>query len=61
MKLGSKQYLLAGTILAGGALAGGSADAGPCPTIAGVTTCNVVITAGPGGAFSTAVPKSKSV
>jgi len=56
MKLSFKQYLLAGTILAAGGLAGGSANAVPCPTISGVTTCNVVITAGPGGTFSTAVP-----
>jgi PEP-CTERM motif len=28
----------------------------PCPNINGVTTCNVVITAGPGGSFVTTVP-----
>ena len=37
-------------------LVGGSANAVPCPNINGVTTCNVVITAGPGGSFSTALP-----
>jgi hypothetical protein len=54
MKL--KHYLMASAILSAGAVAGGSANAAPCPNINGVTTCNVVITAGPGGSFSTAVP-----
>ena len=51
-----KHYLMASAILSAGAFAGGSANAAPCPTIGAVTTCNVVITAGPGGTFSTAVP-----
>jgi hypothetical protein len=51
-----KHYLMASAILGAGAVAGGSANAAPCPNINGVTTCNVVITAGPGGSFSTAVP-----
>src|SRR5690242_2881571 len=50
-----KHYLVAGTVLAAGGFAG-AVEAAPCPTIAAVTTCNVVITAGPGGTFSTAVP-----
>jgi PEP-CTERM motif-containing protein len=58
MKLGFRQSLLAGTVLAVGGLAGGSANAVPCPVIAAVTTCNVVITAGPGGAFTTTVPNA---
>src|SRR4051812_37246377 len=56
MKPSFKWYLLASTVLAAGGLGGGSANAVPCPTISAVTTCNVVITAGPGGVFSTAVP-----
>src|SRR5580693_2775126 len=54
-----KHYLMASVILSAGAVAGGSANAlpvAPCPNINGVTTCNVVITAGPGGSFTTAVP-----
>ena len=50
--------VLAGTVLALGGLAGTEANAVPCPTIGTVTTCNVVITAGPGGTFSTAVPNA---
>ena len=50
------RYLIAGAIASTAAFAGGSANAVPCPNINGVTTCNVVITAGPGGTFSTAVP-----
>ena len=56
-----KHYLMASAILSAGAVAGGSANAvpvAPCPNINGVTTCNVVITAGPGGSFSTAVPNA---
>jgi hypothetical protein len=53
-----KHYLMASTILCAATLAGGSTNAAPCPNINGVTTCNVVITAGPGGSFSTAVPNS---
>ncbi len=51
-----KYYLMASAILSAAAVAGGSAGAAPCPDINGVTTCNVVITAGPGGSFSTALP-----
>src|SRR5205814_2728394 len=51
-----KHYLIAGAIVSAGAVAGGSANAAPCPNINGVTTCNVVITAGPGGSFVTTVP-----
>src|SRR5437763_1806963 len=51
-----KHYLVAGAILSAGALAGGSANAVPCPPINGVTTCNVIITAGPGGSFVTTLP-----
>jgi hypothetical protein len=54
-----KHYLMASAILSAGAVAGGSANAvpvAPCPNINGVTTCNVVITAGPGGSFTTTVP-----
>ena len=51
-----KHYLMASAILSVGAVVGGSANAVPCPNINGVTTCNVVITAGPGGSFSTALP-----
>ena len=51
-----KHYLMASAILSVGAVVGGSATAVPCPNINGVTTCNVVITAGPGGSFSTALP-----
>ena len=53
-----KHYLMASTILCAATLAGGSTNAAPCPNINGVTTCNVVITAGPGGSFSTALPNS---
>jgi len=56
MKLGFRHYLLAGTMLAGGAFISGSADASVCPTNIGSSGgCNVVITAGPGGSFSTQV------
>jgi hypothetical protein len=56
MKLGFRHYLLAGTMLAGGAFASGPAYASVCPTnIGSAGGCNVVITAGPGGAFSTQV------
>jgi hypothetical protein len=58
MQLGLKHYLLAGTMLAGSAFASGSANAVPCPAINGVTTCNVIITAGPGGSFTTTVPNA---
>jgi PEP-CTERM motif len=51
-----KHYLIAGAILGAGAFAGGSANAVPCPPINGITTCNVVITAGPGGSFVTTLP-----
>ena len=51
-----RQLLLVGTMLTGSSLASGLANAAVCPNINGVTTCNVVITAGPGGSFSTAVP-----
>ena len=50
---------MASAILSAATLAGGSANAvptAPCPNINGVTTCNVVITAGPGGSFTTTVP-----
>jgi hypothetical protein len=53
-----KHYLVAGAILSVGAVAGGSANSAPCPNINGVTTCNVVITAGPGGSFVTTVPNA---
>jgi len=33
----------------------GSANAVPCPIISGVSTCNTIITAGPGGSFTTAI------
>ena len=48
--------LLASTIIAAAAFAGGTANAVPCPVIGPVTTCNVIITAGPGGSFTTTVP-----
>ena len=51
-----KHYLMASAILSVGAVAGGSANAVPCPNINGVTTCNVIITAGPGGSFVTTLP-----
>jgi hypothetical protein len=51
-----KHYVMAGAILSAGAVAYGSANAAPCPNINGITTCNVVITAGPGGSFVTTVP-----
>jgi hypothetical protein len=51
-----KYYLMAAAILSAGTVAGGSANAVPCPPINGVTTCNVIITAGPGGSFVTTVP-----
>jgi PEP-CTERM motif len=56
-----KHYLMASAILSAATLAGGSANAvptAPCPNINGVTTCNVIITAGPGGSFVTTVPNS---
>jgi hypothetical protein len=53
-----KHYLMASAILSAAALAGGLANAAPCPNINGVTTCNVIITAGPGGSFVTTVPNS---
>jgi hypothetical protein len=56
MKL--KHYLVAGAIMSAGAVAGGSVNAAPCPNINGVTTCNVIITAGPGGSFVTTVPNA---
>ena len=51
-----KHYLMASAILSVGAVAGGSVNAVPCPNINGVTTCNVIITAGPGGSFVTTLP-----
>ena len=51
-----KYYAMAGVVVSVAALAGGTAYAAPCPNINGVTTCNVVITAGPGGSFTTTVP-----
>jgi len=51
-----KHYLVASAILGAGAVAGGSANTAPCPNISGITTCRVVITAGPGGSFVTTVP-----
>ena len=51
-----KHYLMASAILSIGAVAGGSVSAAPCPNVNGVTTCNVIITAGPGGSFVTTVP-----
>jgi len=51
-----KHYLMASAILSAATLAGGSANAVPCPPINGVTTCNVIITAGPGGSFVTTLP-----
>jgi hypothetical protein len=53
-----KHYLVAGAILSVGAVAGGSANSAPCPNINGITTCNVVITAGSGGSFVTTVPNA---
>ena len=53
-----KHHLMAGAILSAGAVACGSVNAAPCPNINGITTCNVVITAGPGGSFVTTVPNS---
>ena len=51
-----KHYLMASAILSVGAVAGASANAAVCPTDIGVSGgCNVVITAGPGGSFSTQV------
>ena len=56
MKLGLKHYLLAGTMLAGGAFVSAPANASVCPTDIGSSGgCNIVITAGPGGSFSTQV------
>jgi len=51
-----KHYLTAGVMMSAAAFAGGTAYAAPCPNVNGVTTCNVVITAGPGGSFVTTVP-----
>jgi hypothetical protein len=51
-----KHYLMASALVSAATLAGGLANAAPCPNIHGVTTCNVVITAGPGGSFVTTVP-----
>lgn len=51
-----KHYLIASAILSAATVAGGLANAAPCPNINGVTTCNVIITAGPGGSFVTSVP-----
>ena len=51
-----KHYLMASAILSAATLTGGSANAVPCPPINGVTTCNVIITAGPGGSFVTTLP-----
>jgi hypothetical protein len=45
-------------ILSGATLAGGLANPAPCPNINRATTCNVVITAGPGGSFVTTVPNA---
>src|SRR5437868_6552962 len=56
MLMNINRYLIAGAVASTATFAGGSANAVPCPTVAAVTTCNVVITAGPGGTFSTAVP-----
>jgi hypothetical protein len=49
---------MASAILSAAMLAGGSANAVPCPPINGITTCNVIITAGPGGSFVTTLPNS---
>src|SRR5689334_12760493 len=57
-KMRLQSAVLAGTVLALGGLAGTEANAVPCPTVGTVSTCNVVITAGPGGTFSTAVPNA---
>jgi hypothetical protein len=51
-----KHYLMASALVTAATLAGGLANAAPCPNINGITTCNVVITAGPGGSFVTTVP-----
>ncbi len=53
-----KHYLMASAILSAATLAGGSVNAALCPNINGVTTCNVIITAGPGGSFVTTVPNA---
>jgi hypothetical protein len=53
-----KHYLMASAILSAATLAGESANAVPCPPINGITTCNVIITAGPGGSFVTTLPNS---
>ena len=55
MELGFRRHILAGTIMIIGGLAGGSANAVPCPTIDGATACNTIITAGPGGLFTTTI------
>ena len=57
-KLRLKVVLTACTALALGGMAATQAQAAPCPNINGVTTCNVVITAGPNGTFTTTVPDS---
>ena len=56
MNLSWRQGLVAATVLATAAFVSGSANAVPCPNINGITTCNVIITAGPGGTFVTTVP-----
>jgi hypothetical protein len=53
-----RHTLLASAIVSAGALAGGPANAAPCPVIASVTGCNVIITAGAGGSFVTTVPNA---
>jgi hypothetical protein len=55
-----KHYLMASAVLCAATLAGGSANAvAVCPTDIGSSGgCNVVITAGPGGSFSTQVLNS---
>jgi hypothetical protein len=55
MKVGVNNCLLAGMVLTGSILATGSANAIPCPPIDGVTTCNIIITAGPGGSFTSSI------
>jgi hypothetical protein len=45
----------AGAILAFGTFGASSAYAAPCPSIGAAPACNVIITAGPGGSFSTTV------
>ena len=58
MNLSWSQGLVAATVLPTAAFVTGSANAAPCPNINGITTCNVIITAGPGGSFVTTLPNS---